>query len=47
MCNIINLSFAPLFEKAVQRYGFLCTQPNKMHKIGSNAHIFADLCNSS
>ena len=33
-------------QKALQRYSFLRTQQNKMHKNGKNVHISADLCNT-
>ena len=31
-------------QKRVQRYAFLRTQPNKMHKIDQNVHISVVLC---
>jgi hypothetical protein len=36
-----------LFKKALQRYYFLRTQPNKMHKINGFVHRKADLCNTN
>ena len=36
---------AALFRKALQRYCFLATQPNKMHKIDLNVHRLILLCN--
>ena len=33
------------FKKALQRYYFLRTQPNKLHKIGQLVHRLVDLCN--
>jgi hypothetical protein len=36
---------AVLFQKALQRYYFLRTQPNKMHKNSRNVHTSAVLCN--
>ena len=37
---------AVLFRKALQRYYFLRTQPNKMHKNDQNVHISVVLCNN-
>ena len=34
-------------EKRVQRYDFLRTQPNKMHKISQVVHTLAVLCNKN
>lgn len=34
-------------RKALQRYDFLRTQPNKMHKNSQNVHTSAVLCNES
>ena len=38
---------AALSQKAVQRYNFLRTQPNKMHKNRPFVHISSFLCNIS
>ena len=38
-------SLRTLFQKALQRYCFLRTQQNKMHKIDSFVHKLIDLCN--
>ena len=38
---------AALSQKAVQRYNFLRTQPNKMHKNSPFVHISSFLCNIS
>ena len=35
------------FENRVQRYVFLRTQPNKMHKNSQNVHTSAVLCNKN
>ena len=37
--------FAMPFFKALQRYAFLRTQPNKLHKNGQNVHTSPFLCN--
>lgn len=36
-----------IFENRPQRYYFLRTQPNKMHKNDQNVHISVVLCNIS
>ena len=39
------LNLCTLVQKRVQRYCFLRTQPNKMHKNDRNVHISVVLCN--
>ena len=39
MCN------SDILLNRAQNYTKYCIQPNKMHKIGKNVHIYADLCN--
>ena len=34
-------------QKALQRYTFLRTQPNKMHKNSQNVHTLTVLCNNN
>ena len=40
MCKMISFS-----QKALQRYDFLRTQPNKMHKNNLFVHKARNLCN--
>ena len=37
--------FDILFENRLQRYAFLSTQPNKLHKINYFVRILPNLCN--